>query len=145
MDFNKEIEFIARHYREGIFNTETVLKKIRRKKIWTFSRIAAASILLAVFGATAAIIINSYNTENTENNISVFPPEQPEFVVRAIDFDDTPLPVVIDKINEVYNIEVENLPRKPEKYRLSLHYEGNASDLIDTINDILGTEMKIKK
>lgn len=145
MDFNKEIEFIARHYREGIFNTETVLKKIRRKKIWTFSRIAAASILLAVFGATAAIIINSNNTENTENNVTVFPPEQPEFVVRAIDFDDTPLPVVIDKINEVYNIEVENLPRKPEKYRLSLHYEGNASDLIDTINDILGTEMKIKK
>jgi hypothetical protein len=27
---------------------------------------------------------------------------------------------------------------------LSLHYEGNALDLVDTINEILGTNLKVK-
>ncbi len=37
-----------------------------------------------------------------------------------------------------------NIPENADDYMLSLHYEGNALDLIDTINVILGTSMEIE-
>lgn len=40
-------------------------------------------------------------------------------------------------------MEVENIPASPEKYVLSLHYEGTPTDLIETINDILDTDMTV--
>ena len=52
--------------------------------------------------------------------------------------------MVVEKINETYNVKVTGLPESPEEYRLSLHYEGTASDLVETINEILGTELTVK-
>lgn len=69
----------------------------------------------------------------------------PTQVVRAIDFDNASLTDVIAKINEVYGISVTNLPANADSYRLSLHYEGNVVELVETINDILDTELTIKE
>jgi len=37
------------------------------------------------------------------------------------------------------------LPENAEEYRLSLHYEGNPVELVETINDILDIKMAIKE
>lgn len=147
MKEDKNIDFVARHYREGSFSVEKALRRIRPVATgwWTRGRIAAAVVVLLAVSATAAVMIGkSMSVSNT-------PPaaeEQtlpPEAVVRIIDFEEAPLPTVIKKIGEVYGVEIAGVPENADDYTLSLHYEGSATDLIETINTILGTEMKVKK
>ena len=66
-------------------------------------------------------------------------------MVRAIDFENAPLPKVVERIREVYGVEVTGLPENPEEYVLSLHYEGNVNTLLESINEILDTKLKVKK
>lgn len=146
MENNEDISFIARHFREGRFSTDKALKLIKSTgtSFWTPIRIAAASAILVALSATAALLIH-----NTYFNAPGVLPETtevvaPEAVVHVIDFENTPLPVVTAKISEVYGVEIVNIPENADDYMLSLHYEGNALDLIDTINVILGTSMEIE-
>ena len=41
------------------------------------------------------------------------PIETDKDVVKAIDFENTPLTVVVEKINETYNVKVTGLPESP--------------------------------
>lgn len=147
MKDNKEIDFIAKHYRKGRFDADKALRRIKpvRRFRWTAARTVAASALIAVVGATAAIIYNTgyftTSSESIEQTQSVI--VAPETIVRVIDFENAPLPVVVEKIKEVYGVEVIGLPANAKAYKLSLHYEGTAIDLLDTINDILDTDMQI--
>ncbi len=149
MEENKEIKYIAKHYRKGLFAVEPALKRIKpiASRWWTRPRIAAACIGATILTATGALFIhNNYfinTTTNTEQNIpSSIPAAE---IVRAIDFEDAPLPIVVAKIKEVYGVDVVNLPENADEYSLSLHYEGSAIDLVDTINDILDIEMTIQE
>ena len=63
--------------------------------------------------------------------------------IKVIDFENASLSDVVKKIEEVYNVKVENLPGNDKVYRLSLHYEGTPTDLIGVINDILNTQMTV--
>lgn len=149
MDINREINFIAKYYKDGLFNADKALRQIRPyiRKAWSWPRIAAVSSVIIVLGATAALLIrNSYFSKPTgdiENTPSKKIPL--ESISKVIDFDDAPLPVVIDRINSVYDVEVINVPVNADDYRLSLHYEGNVLDLLETINEILGTDLEIEK
>ena len=148
-DIDREIEFISRHYKAGLFNADKALRKIKPafRKVWSWQRIAAASCIMIVLGATAALLIqNSYHSKITVEIENAQYQDVPlESVSMVIDFDDTPLPVVIEKINLIYNIEIGNIPANAEDYSLSLHYEGNVVDLIDSINEILGINLEIEK
>ena len=62
----------------------------------------------------------------------------------TIDFEYAALPEVVKQIEKVYGVEIINMPEDADSYHLTLHYEGDASDLINTINEILGTNLKIK-
>ena len=147
-DFEKEVGYIAKYYKEGLFNSVRALRKIKPvlRKVWTLPRIAAASCIIIVLGATAGLLIkNSYYSEKPTETIQPEVREIPmESISKVIDFDDTPLPVVIDQINIVYNVEITNIPTNADNYRLSLHYEGNAEDLIESINEILGINLEIE-
>lgn len=149
MEGNKDIRFIARHYRRGLFAIEPALRRIKGKKTlwWNRTRIAAACTIAAILTATAAVFIhNGYisgirpelqETENTGTPAAE--------IVRVIDFEEAPLSEVVAKIREVYGVEVTDLPSDPDQYTLSLHYEGSALDLVETINDILDTDMKVRE
>ena len=149
MDINREIDFIAKYYKEGLFNADKALRRIKPniRKAWSWPRIAAVSSVIIVLGAAAALLIrNSYYSKPTVEIENTSSPKIPlESVSKVIDFDDAPLPVVIDRINSVYDVEVMNIPVNADDYRLSLHYEGNVVDLLETINEILGTDLEIEK
>ena len=146
---DREIGFIAKYYKAGLFNTERTLRKIKPavRKIWSWQRIAVASCIFIVIAASAALfILNPFYSEKTTDTENIITPQIPlEAISKVIDFDDTPLPIVIQQINSVYNVEVTNLPDDADNYRLSLHYEGNVVDLIETINEILGINLQIEK
>ena len=150
MNLEDRLIFIARHYRKGLFAVEPALRKVKnlKKRFWNFPKIAVACAILVVIGATAAIIVNnSYHSSPVEESAVPVSTEtvKPALISRVIDFDDVPLPVVVERINLVYGVEVTDLPDNAGDLYLSLHYEGNALELIDTINEILDTRMRIKE
>ena len=144
---DKDIKYISRHYKKGLFAVEPALRRIKptTAKWWTRSRIAAACVVAVVITATAAIFVhNSYFHRPSSDTGVMQPTTLPASeIVRAIDFENAPLPTVVQKIREVYGVEVIDMPADASEYSLSLHYVGSATDLVETINDILDTDMKI--
>lgn len=147
---NEDIEYIAKRYKKGKFSVEEGWKRLNIKPAfnWRSKLIAASVASVVVLTAAAAVIVyqqysvNKATPDVTSENTVMIAPEQ---VVKVIDFENTPLPTVIDKIKDVYGVEIVNIPENAEDYNLSLHYEGNATDLIATINEILDTQMEVKK
>lgn len=148
MQDEKYISFVARHYRKGSFSADKAWSAlaIPSASKWRRLRVAAAVAVVVVLSATAAVIYNHYEhtaaLPETEDALIQAPQSE---TVRVIDFEDANLPVVVAKIREMYNVEIYNLPDDAEDYRLSLHYEGTADDLVMTINYLLGTELKIRQ
>lgn len=148
MLFHKDIDFIARHYRKGLFAIEPALYRIKgvRKKILTLPKIVAISSFIIAIGATAAILIrNSYNHKEKETEVPVIEKKSPMSVSHVLDFNDVPLTTVIQHINLIYGVEVDNLPKNADELYVTLHYEGTALDLVETLNEILETNMKIRE
>lgn len=143
---NKDIDFVARHYRRGKFAVDAGWRRlgIGRVSVWRRFRVAAAVAAVLALSATAAIIYNEYHKDETPpKTATVGKKMSPMAEVRVIDFENAPLPEVVRKIESVYGVKVKNLPELPEKYVLSLHYEGTPGDLIAVINEILGTKMTV--
>ncbi|MBD5355856.1 MAG: DUF4974 domain-containing protein [Bacteroides sp.] len=148
MNENKEINFIAVHYRQGHFSTNEAWRRlgIASPTKWKRMRIAAVTGGILFLSATAAVIYHQYAvTDNVQVETVEPKTTSPIFVVKVIDFENTPLPMVIERIKEVYDVEITNIPDNAEEYKLSLHYEGTAIDLVETINDILDTQMAVKQ
>ncbi len=148
MKHDEEIDFIARHYRRGAFASGRALERImpgRNSRLRTV-RIAAAAALLIAAGTAAALLIT--HTSSTDRAAETVPQDAPTAVaddIKVIDFESTPLTVVADEIRAVYGVTVRNLPDNAADITLSLHYEGSAADLVDTINEILSTQMTIEE
>lgn len=68
----------------------------------------------------------------------------PVMEVKKIEFADAPLARVVDEIESVYNVRVTNVPVEGD-YRLTLSYEGTAEDLVEAINDLLGTGLAVER
>ena len=128
---------------------QPALRRVKGRKAawWSRSRIAAACAAAAIFTASAAIIVYHNNFTEAESPVTVTgqPARPAAEIVRVIDFEQAPLTEVVAKIREVYGVEVTNLPADADQYELSLHYEGSALDLVETINDILDTDMKVSE
>lgn len=148
----KNIDFVAKHYRKGAFSSEKGLHRIGfgPARRWKPYRIAAAVVTFVALTATASFFI--YNEYSSEEVITekVQTAETTESGVdlkteRVIDFDNAPLTVVVDEIKRVYGVEVTGLPENASEYRLTLRYEGNVVDLLNTINEILDLSLRPKK
>lgn len=143
----KGVTFVTRHYREGAFSVKNGRQRlgIELPVRWTPLRIAAGIAAVIAIGATAAMVTVRYFGEGSVHPDPVAIPAavSPRNIVRAIDFDDAALPAVLEEIRNVYGVEITNEPADAASYRLSLHYEGNADDLIATINDIFDIELII--
>lgn len=144
----EEVTYIAKRYRKGKFSVDKGWKRLNIKPAykWSSLKIAAAVASVVVLSATAAVIYHQYELNHTSDKPvpEVVKPAASLEAVKVIDFENTPLPIVISKIKEVYGVEVVNIPDNATEYHLSLHYEGNAVDLVATINDILETQMSVK-
>ncbi len=149
MSDEKNISFVAKYYRKGSFSVDKAWASlgVASPSKWRRLRAAAAVAAVVVISATAAVIYNQYQHRAdlpivvTDGDAATPQAE----VVRVIDFEEAPLPKVVDKIKEVYGVEVINLPDDADSYKLSLKYEGTAEDLVLTINELLETNMMIKK
>ncbi len=142
-----DTRFVARHYRRGSFDTRAAWRKmaIIPGQGWRSLKIAATVAAVVAVGATAAFIYNGSRSDTPETiPAATETPAERFTAVKVIEFDDAPLPAVAARIEEVYGVRLTNLPDEAGRYRLTLRYEGTATDLTATINDILGTEMEVE-
>ncbi len=144
-DNDNNIRFVARHYCKGLFSADAAWRRLGiapSMSIWRRYRVAAVLAGAIALSAAAAIIYHQYDVraEIESETLTLSPME----TVKVVDFENAPLPVVVERIREVYGVEVDGLPENADDYVLSLHYEGTPVDLVDTINDLLSTEMTVK-
>ncbi len=144
---DKEIKFVAQRYRSGKFSVDKGWARLNvgRESVWRRLRIAAAVASVVILSATAAVIYHHHGLNTAKSAPEKIEQTVSADVVKVIDFENTRLPVVIAEIKEVYGVEVINVPDNAEDYSLSLHYEGNAADLVAAINEILDTQMAVRK
>lgn len=156
MDRKKSIEesisFVSRHYRADAFDRRRMLADITgqrtRRGFWLRPLNVAASVGAAIFVAAACVIAyHSYNDDRNQSPAPSIEKSEVKAVTPAvakserIDFSDAPLSEVAVQIEKVYGVTIINVPQT--EYRLTLSYEGTAADLIQTINDLLGTDLQI--
>ena len=144
------MEFVVKNYRHGAFDTRKAWASLgifgfRKPSVMKIAGIVA---LLIAVTATAAIVLrnNVFTGNETESTGShSVSDEQVIATVAPVDFDNTPLTEVIEKVNAVYGVHITNLPENAGEYRLTLHYEGSADNLVATINELLGIELEIEE
>ncbi|MDE6297336.1 MAG: hypothetical protein K2L89_05765 [Muribaculaceae bacterium] len=146
---DNNIDFVAKHYRKDAFSSEKALPRmgfaINRR--WRHFRIAAVVVSIVTVTAVASIIIhNEYTSEKEVIEVLEQPVVKGDLTaVKVIDFDNASLPVVIEEIKKIYGVEVIGVPDNAESYHLSLHYEGNVTDLVETINEILELHLTLEQ
>ncbi len=145
---DKEIDFIAKRYRSGLFSEDRGWNRlnVHTGVRWRRFKIAAAITSVILISATAALIYQQYTLKSERETVEEqFIQVTPTNVIKVIDFENASLPEVISRIKEVYGVDVINLPENADTFYLSLHYEGNVLTLVDTINEILETQMTVRE
>lgn len=148
MKSDNNIKFVASRYRKGAFSTEKAWRRMGlvSQSWWSRSKIAAAVAAIVFMSATAAIIVHRYYLPDSPAAETVIVQEESQTkVIKVINFDNADLTTVVTEIKKVYGVEVVNLPEGAASCHLTLHYEGNVCDLIERINEILDTNLEIRK
>lgn len=145
---NESLKFVVNNYDDESFSKSRAWKKLMPPvAFWNVRRIAAASIIAVVVTASAFIYHaakygDTPHTVPEKQETPVAPVRGKEFATR-IEFKDAPLKDVVNKIEEVYQVKIKNIPESD--VRLTLSYEGTAEELIDVINEIAGTDLKVER
>lgn len=148
--FKESLDFIVKYYRPNAFRTDDNLfcdVPVHQLPWWRRTAIAA-SIGIGILAASAFLYYNlkTVTNEQTVQEQVTLAPTEPEVIfeneVKRIEFKDETLQEVATAITDTYGVEVDGIGEAKE-IRLTLSYEGTAEDLVATINDLLGTNLKI--
>lgn len=148
---DKDIEFVVSHFRENTLQPESNWRTFKamaglRRRSWG---VAAAVASIIVISATAGIF--TYKELSTTSVGSepvhevtlpdVCPADGPKLMV----FESTGLSEVVETVESEYGVKIGNVPLNADEYVLTLRYEGTPEELIEAINEILGTKLTVEK
>ena len=148
---DEDIDFIVGKLKEGAFSTDTnwrtfkSLVGMRKRRIG----VAAAVTAILALSATAAVFTyrhisaSSYGTET----IYVRPSEEinSDCDSKLRVFEATGLSEVVQTIESEYRVKISDVPSNADEYVLTLRYEGTPEELIEAINEILGTNLTVEE
>lgn len=144
--FEESVRFVTRHYDPEAFDADRDAKEVFPRKPLRRRLMTAAASAAVVFGVAAAIWVlhTPAPGHDTPAETAVeHTVEAPSKEIKRIEFTDAPLTDVAAEIEAVYGVKVTNLPASNPK--LTLSYEGTAADLVETVNELLGTELMIEE
>ncbi len=147
-EMEEDLQFVAHHFKEGTLLPSNGWRKFKlMHQISSFRRqIAAASIAVVVLAASASIYYLSSQdkpsaSEESANIVGIETPMPSETKTAKIEFKNAPLTDVVAEIERVYGVRITNIP--DDKIMVTISYEGTASDVVETINDLFDTNLKI--
>lgn len=149
--FENSVNFVAGHYRRDAFIEGEAWRRlgIGSRGFFGLGRRAAAAVVIGVVLTASACILTFVVPQiasKPDSVESVAPVRQTVAAesgdVRRIEFTDARLTDVIAEIERLYGVTVTNIPEGD--YRLTLSYEGNADNLIETINRLLDINLAVE-
>ncbi len=147
-EMEEDLQFVAHHFKEGTLLPSNGWRKFKLTHHLSSVRfrVAAASIAAVVFAASASIYYFSSHTTPSTSEESIKVATQgtalpPDTKTAKIEFKNTPLSEVVAEIERVYGVKVINIPT--DQIMVTISYEGTASDVVETINDLFDTHLKI--
>lgn len=143
------LDFVVRFYRPGAFRPdgwfiETPLPFWRRHAV---AASIIGTVLVAAAAVTTYVVLDHHSPAThtapvpTTESPSVEIPVAVE--VATVEFENASLSEVVAAIENTYGVKVTGMSNTDT--RLTLHYQGTAEDLVETINDLLGTNLKVEK
>lgn len=143
--FEESLAFVVRFYRRDAFRPNMLFVAPNR---WRRLAVAASAALGIVVASACVYLLTTHSpvsetVEETTATTAATYVEATNTVSRRIKFDDAPLTLVVDEIETVYGVKVSHVADS-DTTRLTLSYEGNAADLLNTINELLGTDLKLE-
>ncbi len=144
--FDKSSEFVVRHFKEGRLLPDEGWRRFRlTHHITSLKRyITAASVAAVVLTATASLYF--YSTNSSKSGSEYVPSTMfeetgtsAENKIEKIEFYNASLKEVVAEIERIYDVSISNVPE--EEIRVTISYEGSASDVVDTLNDLLNTNL----
>lgn len=148
--FDESVSFVASRWRKDAFSVERAMDRLglEKKRSILWRRVAAAAAGVVVLGASAALYFAlneppAHRVEEPVVNEIATPEVSPLERNDRIEFTDAPLAEVAKEIERTYGVKVGNLPTG--EYRLTLSYEGTATDLVATINELLDTDFTVSE
>ena len=147
----KSLQFVTRFYSPGALRPDDSIIRERLpflKRHAVAAATAGASLAAAAaFTAYLTLYTPGHHTENPEQTVetTVKPIDEAPAAktIKEMRFEDAPLPEVVKAIEEAYGVKVAG--ETEQQPSLTLSYSGTAEDLIDAINDLLGTKLRIEK
>ncbi len=143
--FEDSERFVARHYRHDAFRADRALRRLGIvASPWRRWRVAAAVAVGIALTGTAAWMLSRPEPTLSPAPVEVVA-ENAFTAVRAVEFENAPLTEVAEGIRDTYGVNIAGIPDNAAELRLTLRFEGNVEDLIEAINDILGTSITIDR
>ncbi|MDE7421775.1 MAG: hypothetical protein K2N35_16415 [Muribaculaceae bacterium] len=145
---DNESEFVIGHYKDGTLLPNEGWRRFKlTHRITSFKRyIAAASVATVVLAASASLYyFYATNSNQATETIHLTPTNETQSTtenkIEKIEFYNAPLKEVVADIERVYVVSISNVPE--EEVRVTISYEGTAQDVVETINELLNTNLVI--
>ncbi len=144
---DKESEFVVSHYKDGTLLPKEGWRRFRlTHQISSFKRyVAAASVATIVLAASASLYYYYAASHSTTEEIHLSSTQETKLAdenkIEKIEFHNASLKEVVAEIERVYSVKISNVPN--EDLRVTISYEGTAQDVVETINDLLNTNLLI--
>lgn len=148
-EFDRQLDWVAKSYLASAFDRRRAWVRISMALGQTSAglrrrRLRYAAAIAAAVALTASAAYIALKPEHQ-------PVPEPQTIERSatlemnrthrLDFSDTPLSQVVAKIETEYGVTVDNVPEGD--YRLTGSFEGDAGEIVESINMLLGTEMEV--
>lgn len=144
--FDNSVQFVAQFYNPDVFDKKRAWQRLGVSTPIRWRRVGVAASVAVMFVAAAAYFVGYRNMQSVPTAEPVVKeivmPAENAPVSTYISFEDENLREVVTRIEEVYGVEIENVP--DTEYRVTLSYDGTAEDLVASINELLGTSMRVK-
>lgn len=147
-EMEEDLHFVVNHFKKGTLLPSNGWRKFKLKhRLSNYKRyIAAASITAVVLAASASLYYlssHNVNSQREEQITEVIPTvaSPMEATTAKIEFKNAPLTDVVAEIERIYGVKITNLPE--ERIMVTISYEGTALDVVETINDLFDTNLKI--
>lgn len=150
--FDESLDFVTQNYRRGAFSASRAWARMRLPGVrpWWMMQWRGVAAAVAVVALAATACIYTWVVPGTADDVQPEPPVMQvaapvsENRIERIEFSDEPLSVVVAEIERVYGVNVVNEPETGD-YRVTLSYEGNAAELIETINELFGLNLEVQR
>ena len=144
--FEKKLDFVVRHYKEGLFDTRKAIERLHGsfadsrpvRKWWSVLAAAAASVAVAFaagYGIYSSVSDSSAPEQKPAATPAQTPPEAP--AAHVFIFNDTPVAEVLKELGDYYGC---TLSASPTSKHLTATFP---EDDLDTILSVIESALDI--